>query len=144
MLSELLTAFVVVTICLTLHIACLFLLAEWLIGAENKEKLLGPARRAFMLSVMFLVLIITHVLEAGIFAGFYYQRSLFPDFESSLYFSIGSYTTIGYGDLVLPRAWRLLGGIEGLAGVLLCGLSTAFVFAVVNAMFQKRLSRRNS
>jgi len=79
------------------------------------------------------------VIEAAIWAVFYYHSGLFPDFETSLYFSIGSYTTIGYGDVVLPRAWRMLGGIEGLSGVLLCGLSTAFVFAVVNAMFQKRL-----
>jgi hypothetical protein len=37
----------------------------------------------------------------------------------------------------------MLGGIEGISGVLLCGLSTAFVFAIVNALFQMRLQRKS-
>jgi hypothetical protein len=84
------------------------------------------------------------MIEIAIWAAFYFGNSLFPDFETALYFSTTSYTTIGFGDVVLPRAWRMLGGIEGVTGVLLCGLSTAFVFAIVNAMFQMRLQRRNS
>ena len=38
-------------------------------------------------------------------------------------------TTLGYGDLVLPHKWRLLGPVEGLTGILMCGLSTGFFFA---------------
>ena len=139
MFGELISAFIIVTICLGLHVVCMFVLARWLIGLEVGEAGLSNARRASFLSLTFLAIIILHVIEAAIWAVFYYHSGLFPDFETSLYFSIGSYTTIGYGDVVLPRAWRMLGGIEGLSGVLLCGLSTAFVFAVVNAMFQKRL-----
>ena len=142
MFGELVSAFVIVTICLGLHVSCMFLLARWLIGWNIVAHAYLPSiRSASLLSVTFLVIIILHVIEAAIWAVFYYQSGLFQDFETSFYFSIGSYTTIGYGDVVLPRAWRMLGGIEGLAGVLLCGLSTAFVFAVVNAMFQRRLAQ---
>ena len=74
---------------------------------------------------------------------FYYSRGWFADFETAVY-SLGSYTTIGYGDVVLPQRWRLLGGIEGIAGVLLCGLSTAFIFAVMNGIIQIRIQRRSS
>ena len=66
----------------------------------------------------------------------------FKDFETSWYFSLGSYTTIGYGDVVLPAKWRLFGGIEGISGVLLCGLSGAFLFAIINHMFQSRAQQQ--
>jgi len=55
-----------------------------------------------------------------------------------------SYTAIGYGDVVLPQNWRLLGAIQGVLGVLLCGLSTAFIFAVMNAMFKARMQQQQS
>jgi len=84
-----------------------------------------------------------HVIETSMWAVFYYKKGLFSDFETSLYFSLGSYTTIGYGDVLLPQRWRLLAGIEGIAGVLLCGVSTAFIFAVMNAMAQIRMVRRS-
>ena len=62
-----------------------------------------------------------------------------PDLTSALYFSAVTYTTTGYGDVVLPEAWRLVGGIEALTGILMCGLSTGFFFAVVSRMFPTRV-----
>jgi hypothetical protein len=47
-----------------------------------------------------------------------------------------TYTTTGYGDLVLPVEWRLVGGIEALTGILMCGLSTGFFFAVLLKTFE--------
>ena len=65
-------------------------------------------------------------------ALFYWWQKCLPDAESSFYFSGVTYTTVGYGDLVLPKEWRLLGPVEGLTGILMCGLSTGFFFAVVS------------
>jgi hypothetical protein len=45
---------------------------------------------------------------------------------------------VGYGDLVLPVAWRLVGGIEALTGILMCGWSTGFFFSVVSRMHAAR------
>jgi hypothetical protein len=46
-----------------------------------------------------------------------------------------TYTTTGYGDLVLPPEWRLFGAIEALTGILMCGWSTGFFFAIVSQMY---------
>ena len=54
--------------------------------------------------------------------------------KSALYFSTTSFTTIGYGDVVLDRQWRLLGAIEGANGLLLFGWSTAFLFSVTGRL----------
>ena len=63
------------------------------------------------------------------------------DLQSALYFSAVTYTTTGSGDLVLPPEWQLLGGVEALTGILMCGWSTGFFFAVFSRMFQADRSR---
>ena len=76
--------------------------------------------------------IIIHVFEIAVWASFFWWYKCLPDAESSFYFSGVTYATIGYGDLVLPHEWRLFGPIEGLTGILMCGLSTAFLFVIVS------------
>ena len=59
-----------------------------------------------------------------------------PDLASALYFSAVTYTTTGYGDHRCCRSeWRLVGAIEALTGILMCGWSTGFFFIVVSRMF---------
>lgn len=115
-------------------------MAEWLLRRRAYLEQQGVRMRyAILLVLLFLGIMLLHVLETSLWAVFYYSRALFSDFETSLYFSLTSYTTIGYGDVLLPQRWRLLGAIEGVTGVLFCGLSTAFIFAVMTAMLQSRL-----
>ena len=73
--------------------------------------------------------------EIAVWALFYWWQKCLPDAETSLYFSGVTYTTVGYGDVVLPKGWQLFGPIEGLTGILMCGLSTGFFFAVVNKLY---------
>ena len=77
-------------------------------------------------------LILLHLVEIAVWALFYWWQECLPDAESAIYFSGVTYTTLGYGDLVLPKEWRLLGPLEGLTGILMCGLSTGFFFATVS------------
>jgi Ion channel len=77
-------------------------------------------------------LIIVHLIEIAVWALFFWRQGCLPDMESSFYFAGVTYTTLGYGDLVLPKEWRLFGPVEGLTGILMCGLSTGFFFAVVS------------
>jgi voltage-gated potassium channel Kch len=66
---------------------------------------------------------------------FYVWTHALPDLQSALYFSAVTYTTTGYGDLVLPKEWQLVGAVEALTGILMCGWSTGFFVAVVGRMF---------
>lgn len=143
MLTELAVACGIVAICVMIHTAGLAALIEWLLGRRARlERQSGTAHFTLLLIWVFGGIILLHLMETAVWAVFYQWWRLFPDFETSFYFSLGSYTTIGYGDVVLPQKWRLLGGIEGVSGVLLCGLSTAFIFAIVNALFQIRMHQR--
>ena len=87
-------------------------------------------------------LVLLHLAEIAVWALFYWWQKCFPDAESSFYFSAVTYTTVGYGDLVLPPEWRMIGAVEGLAGILMSGLSTGFFFAVVSRMYASSLKDR--
>jgi ion channel len=83
--------------------------------------------------------ILLHLAEIAVWGVFYLATGAFEDASSAFYFSAVTYTTTGYGDLVLPQAWRLVGGIEALTGILMCGWSTGFFFAVVSRFHQQRV-----
>ena len=86
-------------------------------------------------------LIVLHVTEIAIWGVFYLWRGCMPNAESAFYFSGITYTTLGYGDVVLAKPWRLLAPIEGLMGVLMCGLSTGFFFLILSRMHQSQPAR---
>src|SRR5581483_2407750 len=84
------------------------------------------------------LLIVIHLFAIALWAVFFWSAKCLPDFESSFYFSAVTYATIGYGDLVLPREWRILGPIWKFRGILMFGLSTAFFFIIVNKSVLQR------
>jgi voltage-gated potassium channel len=60
-----------------------------------------------------------------------YRWLCFPSWESAFYFSASSYATVGYGDVILPSKWRLLGPLESMVGMLMSGVSIGLLFAAV-------------
>jgi voltage-gated potassium channel len=94
---------------------------------------LGAARCAHLVVRVSGAMLILQLLEVVLWAGFY-RWKCFPSWDPALYFSTTSYSTVGYGDLLLPSAWRLLGPIESITGVLMCGLSASVLFAIVTRL----------
>ena len=62
----------------------------------------------------------------------------FQDFATAFYHSTVNFATLGYGDIVMSERWRLLGALQAASGVLMFGLSTGTLFAVMNQLFQRR------
>ncbi len=83
-------------------------------------------------------LILLHLAEISIWGLFYLWRGFLANAEAAFYFSGVTYTSLGYGDVVLAKPWRLLAPIEGLVGVMMCGLSTGYFFVVVSRIHQWR------
>ena len=80
-------------------------------------------------------LLLLHLTEAIVWALFFVLVGGLPDLESAVYFSLTSYTTVGYGDLVLPEPWRLLGPLEAAVGVLMLGWSTGILVTVIGVIY---------
>ena len=76
-------------------------------------------------------LFVLHGAEIWLYACFYLWTGALDTLEMALYFSTASYTTVGYGDVVLGPGWRVLGAIESANGLILLGWSTAFFVAIV-------------
>ena len=101
-----------------------------------------PTTSAWLITRMLLRmiwwLVLLHLAEISIWGLFYLWRRCLPNAEAAFYFSGSTYTTLGYGDVLLAKPWRMLGPIESLMGVLMCGLSTGYFFVVVSRVHQSR------
>ncbi len=139
MLSIILIASVLVAVTVAVHAAGLALL----LGAFTTRLQSLPPRRfwptTWLLIHMTWWLILVHLSEIAVWGLFYLWWGCLPDAEAAFYFAGVTYTSIGYGDLVLAKPWRLLGPIEGLTGILMCGLSAGFFVAVVSRIYAARL-----
>jgi Ion channel len=94
-------------------------LIEWLKSVMNRDvDKGGPTYSATLVVESTLAIVFLHGLAILLWAGFYRSRC-FPSWELAFYFSASSYSTVGYGDLVLPSKWWLLGPLEGIIGVLM-------------------------
>ena len=96
----------------------------------------------FLLVRLTWLLMLIHLAEISVWALFYLWERCLPDAEAAFYFSGVTYSTIGYGDLVLPEPWRLLGPIEGVTGILMCGLSAGLFFATVTRIYAPRMEEK--
>ena len=114
-----------------------------LVGLALLNRILRSHSRLFRrLRIMPLTLLLTaalgiiaiHSAEIWLWAALYLQLGAFPAFEPALYFSTVTYAAIGYGDLLMPREWRILGAIEGGAGAILIGWSIAYVVSLLAQM----------
>ena len=130
---QLLIATLMVAATVLIHLAGLTILV-----ALMERRPTGGTRRAVMvrkgLAIMVAAfgLFALHTIEIWAYAVLYLQLDALPDFEQALYFSTSTYATIGYGDVVLPTRWRILGAIEGANGVMLLGWSTAFFVSIID------------
>lgn len=122
---------ILVTVTLWFQCAGMALLIHWVRGCIARGmKLISPWRTAVLVIRFTTVMIVLHILEIVLWAGFYRWRCL-PTWESSFYFSAASFSTAGYGDVVLPQAWRTLGPLESVIGMIMCGLSVSALFAIL-------------
>lgn len=134
MFSNLLIAWCLMALCVMIHATGLTAAVRWM-----KRRAL-PIEGRFWTSTWMLICIagwtlLLHLLQIAVWAFHYSWDKAIPDLSSAFYFSIVTYTTTGYGDLVLPEEWRLVGGVEALTGILMCGLSTGMFFAVFAKVF---------
>jgi hypothetical protein len=99
--------------------------------------------------VVVLLATILHALEAGIWSVAYRLLGALPDARSALLYSLSAMTSYGHENLHLSDRWQLMGALEALNGMLLFGLTTAFLFAVIREVWiiesreRRRAERRN-
>jgi hypothetical protein len=121
-----------------LHAGVLFGLADFFLVFREWVKPALGARPTDILVVIAAIsgLFVAHIAEAAMWAVFFWKSGHLASFGDGWYFAGVSHTTLGYGDVVLPKPWRSLGPISAINGLLTFGCSTAFLFLVLQNIWQ--------
>lgn len=132
---------VMLGICLLLHVGFLIVdirLLKWLNG-----KLWASGQfwsTAVLLSAALILIVFSHSVQVWLWAMSFIAFGAFSDPGPAVYFGLVTYTTLGYGDLVLAENIRLYGAFASVTGVLAFGLSTAFLVAVFAKLLPNHLA----
>jgi hypothetical protein len=90
---------------------------------------------ALVMSVTITLTTILHAVEGAVWAVAYRLLGALPDNKSAMLYSLGAMTTYGHENLSLPAQWQMMGTLEALDGMLLFGLTTAFLFAMIQRVW---------
>lgn len=135
MLANLLLAMVMIVATTVTHLIFLTALT-WVMhkrkvgegdDADTDDHILRPS---LVIVMVVLGLFFAHAVEILMYAGLYHFLDIFDTFETALYFSTGTFTTVGFGEVVAGPDWRLLTAIESANGFILIGWSTAFLIGL--------------
>jgi voltage-gated potassium channel len=134
---EIVTAVLLVLLTLWLQCGGLVALIFWVRRAlAGDPHRLRPFRSTALVVQLTAAVIVLHGVLILFWAGCYRWLCL-SSWESALYFSASSYATVGYGEVVLPSNWRMLGPLESIIGVLMCGVSVSLLFATVTRLVSR-------
>ncbi len=114
---------------------CVLVIRKLMDRWENRNAILATAGP---ISVALVFIIFTHTVQVWIWAVVWVLGDVLPDWNSALYFSLVTFTTLGYGDIVLGEQLRIFGAFASVTGLLAFGLSTAFLVALMTRVFQEK------
>ncbi len=131
---------VVLGICTNQHVGLLAAMIPTLERASSMLRRRGRVvRTAVITGMAFAMIVFSHTLQVWFWAHSLMWMGAFAEFYDALYFSLVTYTTVGYGDLTLPVSFRIFGAFGGVAGILCFGLSTALLVSLVSRLLPQSI-----
>jgi hypothetical protein len=132
MLPQLLLASLLVVVTSIVHGVLTVIVVRLLRNLRAEQWLMrGFAGRSGFVTGIVLLLFVTAIIEAAVWAGAYLRVGAIEGSEAALYFSIVTFTTLGYGDVTLGAEWRLLASFQAAIGIIMFGWTTALLVAVI-------------
>jgi hypothetical protein len=127
--------------CLALQVLASVAAVRYFAGAAERPLRPSPWRATFLqFSTLMIVLMLGNIAQVAFWAVLYMVLGAFEDFETAVYFSGVTFTSLGYGDVVLSGRMRLLAPLQAANGLMMFGITTAlFMAAVQQALSRKRL-----
>lgn len=134
MLLDILITIVIVTVTVVIHTFGM-MIAIRIIRKQKASQLTFQRFRSVQLVGVVLVMFFISIVEVLLWAATYLWVNIIESFEEAFYFSMVTFTTLGYGDIVLKGTWRLLASFEAAIGIIMFGWTTAIVFAAVQNIY---------
>ena len=112
--------------------------------SRHPDSLLRPSFGAnfILLQLVAALLLLAHLVNIGFWALLLCLCGEFTGFEAAYYHSAVNYSSLGYGDIVMSTRWRLLGPLETIDGIVMFGISTALIFALLMRLIERRLKAK--
>ena len=101
-------------------------------GAMERRRFLAAV---VVMGVTALLATVLHGIEAATWAAAYRFLGALPDTKAAMLYSLSAMTSYGHANLFLEEQWQLMGALEALNGMLLFGLTTAFLFAMIQKVW---------
>ncbi|WP_299779729.1 ion channel [uncultured Roseobacter sp.] len=117
----------VLLVCALLHILIIARLIKHLRKHDHFSEEQTTRHQIFIVCALFLVLLASHTIQIYISAFSIWVVGALPGYEAPIYYSLVTYTTVGYGDVVLDPGYRIAGAMISATGILTFGITTAFV-----------------
>ena len=135
MSNNLLTGYLTIAACVAVQCVVVSVLLRFLVTLQRTRtfRLTIPIASVILTAVL-LVMLAGNLLQIALWAGVFVLYGEFHDFATAFYYSTVTFSALGYGDIVLSKDRRLLSGLEALNGVLMLGLTSSVLFAVMQAM----------
>ena len=122
-------------LCSILHLIILVFWAKSFQQIKNLLSQFGNTTRLVSISICTLaVIIFSHTIQVWLWALTFVLLDALPNLADAVYFSLVTYTTLGYGDITLNQDFRIFGAMEAVTGLLNFGLSTAFLVSVITRL----------
>jgi hypothetical protein len=132
---NLIVASLMVSLTVIVHFSGLLVLLRLLASRGHRLNAHQSVPGQFILIVsVVLGIFFIHSVEIWLYALLYRLIGALPDFEAALYFSTVAFTTVGFGDIVLPKDWRIISAIEAANGFILFGWSIAFLLSLMGKL----------
>jgi len=136
MLQDIFIGAVMVLLTTAMHAGAMMLAIHAVGGRKQKiESRAGAFPRMVAISVVVLIMFLASLFEAAAWGALFVFRGAITDTEAAMYFSVVTYTTLGYGDVTLTPDHRMLAAFEAANGIMMFGWTTAVIVAVVQRVY---------
>lgn len=122
-----------------IHLACTLMVVRWVRSVTRRHASVHALTlRGGVLGGLVMLMSLAAYLESVLWAGFYVFVDALPNFPEAVYFSLVTFTTLGYGDVTLGEEWRMLAALEAANGIMMFGWTTAIIVAVSHRLLFER------
>ncbi len=118
---------VLISVTVLIHTYGLIFVTHVMTWVTGHVRTHGHRNRVLAMNTVVIGIFAIMTVEVWMWAAAYALLGAMPDFETALYFSTTTFSTVGYGDVVPHEEWRILAGLESVNGFLLIGWSTAYL-----------------
>jgi hypothetical protein len=138
MLVQLMVGTGLIITCVIIHAICLELLLRRLkVVGPKWDRRLPTYGHVIIMIIVVLGLFGAVTMQAWVWAVFYWATGDVASFADAIYFSTVTYTTLGYGDIILSHKWQVTSSLQAVSGIILFGWSTAFLVNVRTFFWKK-------